>query len=145
NAEYREEFDSQFGVTQAPARAADGSRPCTASLAGYGRSGRAVCYDMVGDVRGPEMVVVPGSEHFPQGFAIGKYEVSVSEFNTWCNAAGACQARTDNPDLPVTGLSAEQMQAYAAWLSATTGARYRIPADGEWLHAARADDPDAVR
>lgn len=145
NPQYRQEFDREFGITQAPARAADGSRPCTAALAGYGRSGRAVCYDMLGETRGPELVVVPGNDLFPDGFAIGKYEVSIGEFSVWCRTSGECQPPAGDASLPVTGVSAAQMQAYADWLSATTGARYRLPMDAEWLHAARADDPDAVR
>src|SRR5690606_14203179 len=72
NEQYQKELDSNFTTTRAPTRAADGSRPCTASLAGYGRSGRAVCYDMVAEnVRGPELVVVPAGEGMAQPFAIG--------------------------------------------------------------------------
>src|SRR5690606_115052 len=82
NDQYQKELDNNFTTTRAPTRAADGSRPCTASLAGYGRSGRAVCYDMLSaDVRGPELVVVPAGGGFAKPFAIGKFEVSVGEFN----------------------------------------------------------------
>ncbi|HEX7030584.1 MAG TPA: protein kinase [Gammaproteobacteria bacterium] len=146
NPQYQEELESNFTTTHAPTRAADGSRPCTASLAGYGRSGRAVCYDMVADgVRGPEMVVVPAGGGFAQPFAIGKYEVSVGDYNNYCKASGQCQPLDGDPDLPATGISWQNMQGYAQWLSQVTGANYRIPTSAEWTYAANAGNPAAVK
>lgn len=39
---------------------------------------------------------------------------------------------------PVIGVSAKDAEAYAAWLSAQTGNKYRLPTDDEWEVAARA-------
>ena len=41
--------------------------------------------------------------------------------------------------LPVTGISLQQAQAYAQWLSQKTGARYRLPTSEEWAFAANAE------
>ncbi|MDQ7774689.1 MAG: SUMF1/EgtB/PvdO family nonheme iron enzyme [Paracoccus aminovorans] len=56
-----------------------------------------------------------------------------------CVAAGACLALgTDkaDPDLPVVGVNWYDVQAYATWLSESTGATWRLPSDVEWAHAA---------
>lgn len=39
---------------------------------------------------------------------------------------------------PVVGITAADAEAYAAWLSEQTGAKYRLPTDDEWEVAARA-------
>ncbi|MBQ9239089.1 MAG: SUMF1/EgtB/PvdO family nonheme iron enzyme, partial [Treponema sp.] len=39
---------------------------------------------------------------------------------------------------PVVGITAADAEAYAAWLSAQTGWRFRLPTDDEWEAAARA-------
>lgn len=146
NETYQKEMASNYTTTRAPTRSADGSRPCSANLAGYGRSGRAVCFDMLGsDQRGPELVVVPAGGSFDTPFAIGKYEVSMGDFNPFCRATGQCSIREGNADLPVTNVPFTQMQAYVAWLAETTGKEYRIPTAGEWVYAANADNPGAVR
>lgn len=146
NEQYQKELDANYTTTRAPTRAADGSRACTASLAGYGRSGRAVCYDMVGDnMRGPELVVVPAGGAISQPFAIGKYEVSVGDFNNYCNATGKCAASSANPELPATRISYQDMQSYVQWLTQTTGAQYRIPTESEWVYAATAGNANAVK
>lgn len=146
NEQYRKEMDANFVTTRAPTRAADGSRACTASLAGYGRSGRAVCYDMVAEnVRGPELVVVPAGGGIAKPFALGKFEVSTGEFNAFCNATGKCKPSANNPELPATQVSWQEMQGYVQWLSESTGAAYRIPSEAEWIYAANADNPAAVK
>lgn len=44
----------------------------------------------------------------------------------------------NNEKQPVIGITAEQAEAYAAWLSEQTGSKYRLPSDDEWEQAARA-------
>jgi formylglycine-generating enzyme required for sulfatase activity len=41
-----------------------------------------------------------------------------------------------NAQRPVRGVSVYEARAYAAWLSTTTGARWRLPTDAEWRVAA---------
>jgi formylglycine-generating enzyme required for sulfatase activity len=41
-------------------------------------------------------------------------------------------------DQPVVGVSAKDAEAYADWLSAQTGCKYRLPTEEEWEKAARA-------
>jgi formylglycine-generating enzyme required for sulfatase activity len=53
--------------------------------------------------------------------------------NSWENP-GFVQSATH----PVTCVSWSDAKAYAAWLSATTGHRYRLPSASEWEYAARA-------
>ncbi|MBQ0161950.1 MAG: SUMF1/EgtB/PvdO family nonheme iron enzyme [Treponema sp.] len=44
----------------------------------------------------------------------------------------------NQPDLPVIGVTVENANAYAAWLSEQTGAKFRLPTDDEWEVAAHA-------
>ncbi|MCB8819530.1 SUMF1/EgtB/PvdO family nonheme iron enzyme [Microvirga rosea] len=71
-------------------------------------------------------------------FAIGRYPVTVAEWNQ-CVAAKACAdvARGDNDD-PVRNLSWLDAQQYAGWLAQSTGIPYRLPSEAEWEYAARA-------
>lgn len=69
--------------------------------------------------------------------AIQKRHVTRAEYDA-CVAARACRP-LDEPglsDRPAVGLSHVDAEAYAAWLSATTGRRWRLPTDREWALAA---------
>jgi formylglycine-generating enzyme required for sulfatase activity len=91
------------------------------------------------------MVVLPGG-----GLALGRYEVTVGEYRAFASAmgggaAGRCEWRdpgfpqTDRH--PVTCVSWNDAQAYASWLSRTTGMRYRLPTEVEWARAAAGSEP----
>jgi formylglycine-generating enzyme required for sulfatase activity len=127
----------------------------------------------------PEMVYIPGgtflmgSEKGLNGrspikmtvssFNIGKYEISVAEFKSFCNATSrAMPSDSDNPDnpdisaYPVESIIFDDAIAYCKWLSEITGKKYRLPTSAEWEFAARgglksngylysgSNDPDAV-
>jgi hypothetical protein len=119
---------------------------CKAYLAGYGGSKRSTCYDYVSKrQKGPLMVVVPAGGLFKAPYAIGKYEVTVADFNRYCRATKACKvAPRKKSKLPVTGISLEQAENYARWLSKQasvtekTEVVYKLPTESEWEYAAKA-------
>lgn len=145
NPTFLDEQRKNFAVTTAAAKAADGSKPCQASLAGYGKQGRAECFDMPSGAKGPTMVVVPAGGAFATPFAIGKFEVTVGEYNAGCRASGKCTPVAGEPALPATNMSFANAQAYAGWLAEVTGKKYRVASEAEWLHAANATNAAAVR
>lgn len=120
-----------------------------ARLAGFGRFSRASCFDLIFHrVRGPEMVVVAGTQAADDHFAIGKYEISIDDWARYCrivsldgelDGRGCDELDAESGHLPVTGVSLDQARRYTAWLSERTGHRYRLPNVTEWQHAARAD------
>ncbi|MDA9495006.1 SUMF1/EgtB/PvdO family nonheme iron enzyme [Bradyrhizobium sp. CCBAU 11361] len=101
----------------------------------------------------PEMIVVRGG-NFTMGsnddpterpvhqvaikpFSIGKYPVTVREWNE-CAAAKACGfTAIGKDDAPVTNVSWTDAQQYAAWLAQATKKSYRLPSEAEWEYAAR--------
>ncbi len=138
--------NKKFATVQQPTRSANGSKPCTADLAGYGRSGRAECFDMLdGNVRGPTLVVVPAGGGSSTPFAIGKYEVSVGDLNAFCKSGGGCQPSGDGADMPAVNVSFATAKAYAAWLTQKSGLRYYIPSQDQWAYAASTGGSDANR
>ena len=140
------EYQRNFGSSQEPVRSPNGGQPCTAELAGYGRQGRAECYDLLGNgLQGPVMVVVPAGGGFKQPFAIGKYAVSVGQINAFCAATKKCGLLPGDGNLPATNIPFGEVQSYIAWLSARSDEHYFIPSYAQYRYAASVGGTDTNR
>ena len=79
----------------------------------------------------------------PAPFAVGVYEVTFAEWDA-CVRAGGCGGYAPADEgwgrgsRPVINVSWDDAQAYLAWLSQQTGARYRLLSEAEWEYVARA-------
>jgi len=70
-------------------------------------------------------------------FAIGKYPVTVREWNA-CADAKACGFKASGQDAaPVTNVSWSDAKQYVAWLADASKKPYRLPSEAEWEFAAR--------
>ncbi|HVC37669.1 MAG TPA: SUMF1/EgtB/PvdO family nonheme iron enzyme, partial [Gammaproteobacteria bacterium] len=143
NPAFLAEYQRNFAISQTPIVSPNGGQPCTVELAGYGRQGRAECYDFLGKgLQGPTMVVVPAGGGFKQPFAIGKYEVSVGQVNAYCHATGQCKPLPGESNMPATNLPYSEVKAYMAWLSAHSSERYFIPSYIQYRYAASVSGTD---
>jgi formylglycine-generating enzyme required for sulfatase activity len=80
--------------------------------------------------------------HIAYRFAVAKYDVTFAEWDA-CAAVGGCEKDIDDygagrGDKPLVGVTFDDAQNYAAWLSLMTGRRYRLLTEAEWEYAARA-------
>ena len=116
---------------------------------------------------GPELVVIPagrfrmGCERgeagctrerrpsrevvFAAPFAMSKHEVTFDDYDRFLRVRAKRRRDGEADDQgwgrgrrPVINVTWDEAVAYAAWLSAQTGARYRLPSEAEWEYAARA-------
>jgi len=74
-------------------------------------------------------------------FAIGKYEVTVEQWNACADVNGCPKLSPENNSVknaPARDLSWDDAQAYVKWLSKVTGKAYRLPTEAEWEYAVRA-------
>ena len=114
----------------------------------------------------PKMVVVPsgsfmmgspederyrGKDEGPQHrvtiskpFAVGKYEVTVGQFEEFANETKHPSSEWRDPGFeqsanhPVVNVSWDDAQTYVYWLSTKTGQNYRLLSEAEWEYVARA-------
>lgn len=74
-----------------------------------------------------------------RSFAIGRYPVTIGEWNA-CVADGGCKPvrqTTEDERSPVHNLSWDDAVQFAAWLSRVSGRKYRLPSEAEWEFAVR--------
>ena len=119
----------------------------------------------------PEMVVVPsgsftmgspadepdrydseGPQHrvtISKPFAVGKYEVTVGQFEEFANETRHPSNERRDPGFkqsanhPVVNVSWDDAKAYTEWLSKKTGQNYRLLSEAEWEYVTRAETTTA--
>lgn len=91
---------------------------------------RVIDYPLPGEfLAGGSPAAAPVVKERVPAFQIMKQQVSLAEYGR-CVADGACapaEAASTQADVPVTGVNFLDAQAYARWLSETTGGTWRLP------------------
>ncbi len=112
-----------------------------------------------GGGEGPEMVVIPAGRFrmgclsnadcrdrerpvhevtIAQPFALSVHEVTFEDYDRFTYPQKVDDRGYGRGRRPVINVSWNDAQDYAEWLSAQTGAAYRLPSEAEWEYAARA-------
>lgn len=129
-------FKNNANIVAIVIRPKDG---CSPAIAGLGSRGdRAVCRDKLktGGL-GPTLVVIPNNNRV-KSFAIGKYEISLAEIQSYCKKVKTCKLNASgNKNLPVTNINISTVKSYLQWLSKETRRKYRLPTKREWIYAAK--------
>ncbi|HXV31468.1 MAG TPA: formylglycine-generating enzyme family protein [Sinorhizobium sp.] len=131
-------------------------------LVGSSPAGAALEQPPVVQVAPREFRYRVAGEYFKNGYAVDgpmvmlsmtapltimKYQVTAADYGH-CVAEGACppaepeHAPTDRERMPATGVSFDDAEAYAAWLSRRTGAVWVLPTDEQLAFAAGSRFPD---
>lgn len=140
------------GTSQAPPQ----TPPAASAAPAPGSSFRA---KLNSGGEGPEMVVIPAGR-FMMGcvsgqdcydsekpvhevviarpFAMSKYEITFEDYDRFTYPNKVDDEGWGRGRRPVISVSWGDATEYAAWLSAQTGKRYRLPTEAEWEYAARA-------
>ena len=74
-----------------------------------------------------------------RSFAISKYEVTFEDYDRYSNPIKVDDEGWGRGRRPVINIAWDEAVEYAAWLSAQTGEKYRLPTEAEWEYAAQAD------
>lgn len=97
------------------------------------------CRDRVSATEfGPRMLLLAGAAAHSVAFAISARPVSQAQFRLFCQRTSRPYPRqpwTEDDD-PVVSVTWDEARDYLAWLSATTGQRYRLATEAEWLYFA---------
>ena len=131
--------------------------PSTATAADY-LPGDTFADNLPSGGQGPEMVVVREGKYVMGGgrvgerpdqlvieimhpYAISKTEITTAMYRQFLTAtqSGDLASLKGVPgDLPVSGISWDEAEAFVSWLSHQTGQNYRLPSSTQWEFAARA-------
>lgn len=124
-----------------------GGQDCKLNYAGHGKRSRALCFDLISKTtRGPILIVIPGMSKTGTPLVMGKFEVSIKDFNHFCQESNRCNPRKSSDlNLPITNIDFEKVKQYLSWLSDRTGKQYHLPQDAQWLHAAHANGKNQVK